>query len=230
MIIGNKWTPVRQVVDRAAALVGVSKRCFALVVAPDQSLAGLFFGRPETAWDAASELSKQCHILYQDRPFSTVLSKMPPMYDDLWVAGKGMYKLEPVVADGGELIIYAPHVTEISVTHGKIIEEIGYHCRDYFLQQWDRFKAYPWGILAHSTHVRGIGRMANGREQCRIQVTLATGIPAALCKKINLGYRDPQTIREADFVNREAEGVLFVPKAGELLYQLKQPPTWAGGR
>jgi lactate racemase len=229
MIIGNKWTPVRKVVDRSGALVKVSKACFCMVVAPDKSLVGLTFGTPEGAWDAASEVSKQVHIIYKDKPFKTVLSKMPPMYDDLWVAGKGMYKLEPVVADGGELIIYAPHVTEISVTHGKIIEEIGYHCRDYFLTQWDRFKDKPWGILAHSTHVRGIGKMENGVEQCRIQVTLATGIPESVCKKINLGYRDPKTIREADFANREHEGILFVPKAGEMLYHLKQQPKWAGG-
>ncbi|MEI2725927.1 MAG: lactate racemase domain-containing protein [Verrucomicrobiota bacterium] len=229
MIIGNKWTPVRKVVDRAGALVSVSKRCFAMVVAPDKSLAGLFFGTPETAWDAASELSKQVHIIYKAKPFQTVLSQMPPMYDDLWVAGKGMYKLEPVVADGGELIIYAPHVHDISVTHGKIIEAIGYHCRDYFLKQWDQFKHYPWGILAHSTHVRGIGAFENGVEKCRIQVTLATGIPEPVCKQINLGYRDPRTLRVEDFANREAEGVLLVPKAGEMLYHLQQQPKWAGG-
>jgi nickel-dependent lactate racemase len=155
---------------------------------------------------------------------------MPVMYDDLWVAGKGMYKLEPVVADGGELIIYAPHISEISSTHGRIIEEIGYHCRDYYLQQWDRFKHYPWGVLAHSTHVRGIGQFEAGVEKCRIQVTLATGIPESLCRKINLGYRDPKSIRTGDYENREAEGVLFVRKAGEMLYQLKQPPQWAGGQ
>ena len=229
MIIGNKWTPVRKVVDRAGALVGVNKRCFAMVVAPDKTLAGLFFGSPETAWDAASELSKQVHIIRKDKPFTTVLSRMPLMYDDLWVAGKGMYKLEPVVADGGELIIYAPHVHKLSVTHGRIIEEIGYHCRDYFLKQWDRFKHHPWGILAHSTHVRGLGSFENGVEACRITVTLATGIPEAICKRINLGYRDPKTIREADFADRETAGVLLVPQAGEMLYQLKQPPTWAGG-
>jgi nickel-dependent lactate racemase len=229
MIIGNKWTPVRKVVDRAGALVKVSKACFCMVVAPDKSLAGLFFGPPETAWDAASELSKQVHIVYKDKPFQTVLSNMPPMYDDLWVAGKGMYKLEPVVADSGELIIYAPHVTEISVTHGKIIEEIGYHCRDYFLKQWDKFKHYPWGVLAHSTHVRGIGTFENGVEKCRIQVSLATGIPESICKKINLGYRDPKSIKLEDFANREDEGVLLVPKAGEMLYHLKQQPKWAGG-
>jgi len=227
MIIGSKWTPVRKVVDRAGAMVTVGKRCFAMVVAPDKSLAGLFFGTPESAWDAASELSRQVHITYMDHPFTTVLSCAPPMYDEVWVAGKCMYKLEPIVADGGELIIYAPHVHEISVTHGRLIEEIGYHCRDYFLAQWDQFKNYPWGVLAHSTHVRGIGKMVNGVEQCRIQVTLATGIPEATCRKINLGYRDPKSIRVEEFASRENEGVLLVPKAGEMLYRLKNPPAWS---
>ncbi|HLP78164.1 MAG TPA: hypothetical protein VK327_14750, partial [Candidatus Paceibacterota bacterium] len=230
MIIGNKWTPVRKVVDRAGALVRADKLCFAMVVAPDKSLAGLAVGTPEGAWDVASELSKKVHIVYKPKPFQTVFSNMPPMYDDLWVAGKGMYKLEPVVADEGELIIYAPHVHEISVTHGKLIEEIGYHCRDYFLKQWDAFKHYPWGILAHSTHVRGIGKFENGVEKCRIQVTLATGIPEAVCRKINLGYRDPKTIRPDDFKNREDEGILYVAKAGEMLYHLEQQPKWAGGQ
>lgn len=229
MIIGNKWTPVRKVVDRAATLVDVDKRCFAMVVAPDKSLAGLFFGAPETAWDAASELSKQVHITYKEKPFNTVLSCAPLMYDEIWVAGKCMYKLEPVVADGGELIIYAPHVKEISVTHGKFIEAIGYHCRDYFLKQWDKFKDYPWGVLAHSTHVRGIGTFENGVEKCRIQVTLATGIPKSTCDTINLGYRDPTSIRVEDFANREDEGVLLVPNAGEMLFHLTRQPTWAGG-
>jgi nickel-dependent lactate racemase len=229
MIIGNKWTPVRKVVDRAGALVTVDKLCFALVVAPDKSLAGLHAGTPEEAWDKASELSKQVHITRKKHPFRTVLSCAPPMYDEIWVAGKCMYKLEPVVADGGELIIYAPHVREISVTHGRLIEEVGYHCRDYFLKQWDRFKQYPWGVLAHSTHVRGIGTFENGIETCRVRVTLATGIPEATCRKINLGYRDPHSIRIEDFLAREHEGVLLVPHAGEMLFQLEHPPKWAGG-
>jgi hypothetical protein len=149
------------------------------------------------------------------------------MYDDLWTGGKCMYKLEPVVADGGELIIYAPHITEVSVTHGALIEQIGYHTRDYFLQQWDRFKDVPWGVLAHSTHVRGIGEYSNGVETPRVQVTLATQIPEAVCRRINLGYRDPAGIDVESFANREDEGVLLVRKAGEMLYRLKEPPAWA---
>ena len=228
MIIGNKWTPVRKVVDRAAAFIRPDRLCLAAVV-DDRRFAGLFAGPPEAAWDQASELSSQIHITYKDRPFSTVLSCAPPMYDEVWVAGKCMYKLEPVVADGGELIIYAPHLKEVSEVHGRLIEEIGYHCRDYFLKQWDRFKEYPWGVLAHSTHVRGIGTYEDGVENLRIKVTLATQIPPEICARINLGYRDPASIDPAAYANREDEGVLLVPKAGERLFHLKQRPVWAGG-
>ena len=72
-----------------------------------------------SAWDAASDLSAQRHITFKERPFRTILSCAPKMYDELWTGGKGMYKLEPVVADGGELIIYGPHITEVCVAHGK---------------------------------------------------------------------------------------------------------------
>lgn len=229
MIIGNKWTPVRAVVDKAGSMVKVPKLCFALVV-DGKELAGVFSGSPESAWDQASELSRQLHITYKEKPFHTILSCAPKMYDEIWTAGKCMYKLEPVLADGGELIIYAPHVSEVCVSHGKTISEIGYHCRDYFLKQWDKFKDYPWGVVAHSTHVRGIGTFENGVEKCRAQVTLATEIPEDVCQKISLGYRDWKKIRVEDFANREDEGILLVPKAGEMLYQLKNPPKWAGGR
>ncbi len=226
-IIGQKWTPVRKVVDRAGAMVKVDKLCFCMVVDPNGSLAGLFAGTPEDAWDKASDLSRQVHIVYKDHPFHTIVSCAPPMYDELWTAGKCMYKLEPVLADGGELIIYAPHLKEICVSHGRHIESIGYHCRDYFLKQWDRFKDVPWGVLAHSTHVRGIGTFEHGVERCRAKVTLASQIPRARCESINLGYRDPAERTLADYADREAEGILLVPKGGEMLFQLTNRPDWA---
>jgi nickel-dependent lactate racemase len=151
------------------------------------------------------------------------------MYDDIWTAGKCMYKLEPVVADGGTLIIYAPHLKEISCTHGAVIEEVGYHTRDYFLKQWDRFKRYPWGVLAHCTHVKGIGAYENGMERPRVNVVLATQIPREVCGRINLGYLDPATIHPEDYADREEEGVLCVARAGEILYRLKSAPPELGG-
>ncbi len=141
-VIGSGYTPVRAVIDRAASLIDRPTACFALVVT-HEGVAGLFFGSLHEAWQQASTLSSQTHIVYVDRPFRRVLSVMPEMYDDLWTAAKGMYKLEPAVADGGEVVIYAPHITEVSYTHGQLIDEIGYHCRDYFLAQWERFRSLP---------------------------------------------------------------------------------------
>ena len=220
LINGTKYTPVRKVIDRSAAFIGVDKLCLALVVA-DKKAKGIFAGTPEEAWDAAADLSAENHIVYKDHPFKSVLAVAPTMYDDIWVAGKCMYKLEPVVADGGELIIYAPHVTEVSYTHGDAIRRIGYHTRDYFLAQMDQFQDVPGGVMAHSTHVRGIGTYENGVEKPRIQVTLATGIPPEVCEAINLGYRDPDSINPDDWANCEDEGLLLVPNAGEILYRLK---------
>lgn len=223
-IIGTPGiTPVRRLIDRAASLVPTPKTYAAMVVAPGSTrLAGLFVDTPEAAWAAASELSARLHVRYVDAPFQRVLAVMPPMYQDIWTAAKGMYKLEPVVADGGELIIYAPHITEFSATHGAQLAEVGYHVRDYFVKQWERFEHVPWGVLAHSTHLRGAGEYdAEAGERPRIRVTLATGIPAAQCAAHNLAYRDPAEVDVAAWAGREHEGLLLVPKAGEMLYRLK---------
>jgi nickel-dependent lactate racemase len=221
-IMGHKQTPVRKVIDRAASFIDVPTTCFAFVV-KEKELAGLYFGTAEEAWSAAADLSSELHIRYLDHPFEQVLSVMPEMYDDLWTGAKGMYKVEPVVADGGEVIIYAPHITEVSYTWGEIIDRIGYHVRDYFLAQMERFEGLPRGVMAHSTHLRGVGTYApqTGMERPRIKVTLATGIPEERCRRINLGYRDPDTIHPEEWANREDESILLVRKAGETLYRLK---------
>ena len=219
-INGVKDTVVRRVIDRAVEEVDLPVTNFDLVVTRE-GLKGLFIGDPVEAYSAAADLSAQVHIRYVDHPYEKVLGIAPEMYDDLWVAGKVMYKLEPVVADGGELVIYAPHITEVSYTHGHILDEIGYHCLDYFREQMDKFDGVPGGVMAHSTHVKGLGTYCDGAETPRIRVTLATGIPKERCDRINLGYLDPREVRLAEWINREDEGILLVDHAGETLYRLK---------
>ena len=227
-IIGNKWTPVRRLVDKAASFLPLERRAFCMVV-KDHGLAGLFTGTPEEAWSQAADLSAHVHVERTPIAYHTVLSCAPAMYNELWVGGKCMYKLEPAVADGGKLIIYAPHIHEVSVVHGQLIRQVGYHVRDYFVKQWDKFKHLPWGILAHSTHVRGIGTYEDGIERPRIDLVLATGIPPDVCREINLGYLDPRSINPADYQGREKDGVFYVPKAGEILYRWRQAPPELGG-
>lgn len=219
-IIGTKHTPVREVIHHAAALIPTPRHAFCSVVT-GQGVAALEFGTPEDAWSRAADLSAQTHIQWKDKQYERVLAVLPEMYNELWVGAKGMYKTEPVVADGGEVILYAPHLREISVVHGALIRQIGYHVRDYFVKQWDRFKNVPWGVLAHSTHLRGIGTFEDGMERPRIGVTLATQIPEEVCRAAGLGYCDPASIDLASWEGRESQGVLLVTHAGENLYRVE---------
>ena len=116
----------------------------------------LAFGQPEQAWAAAADVAAETHVEYLDSPVQRVLSLVPARYPDLWTGAKGFYKVEPVVADGGEVVLYAPHITEIAAMHPGLTD-IGYHCRDFFLAHWDRYRDVPLGELAHSTHLFGAG-------------------------------------------------------------------------
>ena len=220
--IGVKDTAVRRVLHHGARFVTdrMPVVCLKLVMRGG-ALHGLYIGDFVEAWEAAADLSAKLNIVYKPQPFKSVLSLPSEKYDDLWTAAKAMYKTEPVIDSGGEVIIYAPHIREISVTHGPSIEAVGYHVRDYFLGQWERFKDVAWTVLAHSTHVKGAGSYEGGLERPRIQVTLATSIPREVCERVNLGYRDPRTVDPSAWADREDEGLLLVEEAGEVLYRLE---------
>ena len=220
-IIGTRGTtPVRALIDEAAALIPARRLALCAVVRSGSDvLHALAFGTPEAAWSAAADISARAHVRYLDVPVRRVVSVMPRRYADMWTAAKGFYKVEPVVADGGEVILLAPHITEIAPMHPEIVE-IGYHCRDYFRGQWDRFRHLHWGVLAHSTHLRGAGTWdEHAGEQGRVTVTLATGIPADVVRAVHLAHRDPATV---DLAACDADpDTLVVRDAGEILFRLR---------
>jgi nickel-dependent lactate racemase len=219
--IGLKDTPVRAMIHAAVKRLMTPVTLVALVV-EDHDLAGVFIGDLFEAWSAAADLSAQRHVIWCNKPYKRVLSCAPSMYEELWTAAKAMYKLEPAVKVGGEVIIYAPHLTEVSRVHGKYIYEIGYHILPYFLKDWERFKHIPLGVLAHSTHVRGSGVTVEGIEKPNVHVTLASRISSEDCARLNLGYLDPASIDMNQWQDRESEGILYVPRAGEMLYRVKE--------
>ncbi len=218
--IGVKETPVRRVVHRAAEFIKTPILCIAMVLKGDD-LHGMYIGSYLEAFNAAADLSAPLNIITVPHAFKRVLSMPSERYDDLWTAAKAMYKTEPAIADGGEVIIYAPHITEVSYTHGALIDRVGYHVRDYFVKQSERFADVPGAIKAHSTHVKGSGKYdaATQKESPRIRVTLATKIPEERCHRINLGFADYRDIDPSKWKNHENEGVLLVEHAGEMLYR-----------
>jgi nickel-dependent lactate racemase len=218
--IGIKETPVRSMIHAAAGKLKTPVSLVAFIM-DGHEVSGMFIGNLFEAWSESAELSMQRHIRWCEKPYQLVLSCAPAMYDELWTAAKAMYKLEPAIAIGGEVIIYAPHLATVSHVHGKYIYEVGYHILPYFLQDWERFKHIPLGVLAHSTHLRGSGHMENGLEKPNVRVTLASKISSEDCTRLNLGYLDPASIKLEDWKDRETEGILYVPQAGEILYRLK---------
>lgn len=230
-IIGTLGTtPVRAMINAAAEALPIERRCLAMVVRPSAAeeaepsqsgLSGLFAGTCEEAFAAASACSAGVHVRYVPAPYRRVVSLMARRYEDMWTAAKGMYKLEPVVADGGEVILVAPHIRDFSSVHGDELERVGYHCRDYFLGQWDRFSSVSTSVLAHSTHLRGQGSFdsATGREEDRIDVVLATAISRERCAAMNLGYRDPASL-DLEALAADPQ-TLVVPDAGEILFRLE---------
>jgi nickel-dependent lactate racemase len=220
-IIGTRGiTPVRALVEAAAALVPGERHALCVVV--DHATGGLqslAFGEPEAAWQAAADVAAETHVEYLDRPVRRVLSLVSPRYPDLWTGAKGFYKVEPIVADGGEVVLYAPHIREISAVH-PALTDIGYHCRDFFLAQWERYRHYPRGDLAHATHLFGSGTYDPQRgEHQRVRVTLATGIPEDVVTRANLSYLDPAEVDVGAWSSDP--DTLVVPDAGEVLYRLR---------
>jgi len=220
VVNGVKDTPTRRVIDRASEFLRTPALCFAFALDTHHRIACLFAGPPKEAWSGAADYSGRLHIARLPRPYRRILGLVPPIYEDIWVAGKAMYKLEPVLADGGELVIYGPHIRDFSFVHGREIARIGYHVRDYFTGQWDRFAHEPKLILAHSTNVRGTGTFEGGRELPRATVTLATAIPERACAGVNLAYRDPASIDVQEW--RADPDTLVVEEAGQVLYRLEE--------
>lgn len=220
-IIGVRDTSVRAIIDRAASFIPAS-RLYICPVVREYGVSGLFIGEHNDAWAKAVELSSQVHIVYSDKRYSQIIAVLPKSYPDLWVGVKGLQKVEQIVKDDGEIIIYAPHIRGLSFAHGMLMEQIGYHVRDYFLKKWDYYKGYPMMVLAHSTLLKPDGTYEEGKEHPRIKATLATGIHPQVCRKININYYNPLEINPNNLKEGQIEDLLIVPNAGETLYRYRE--------
>jgi len=213
-------TPVRQLVDAASDLIESEKLCFTMdVAAGGADLGAIAYGDPQAAWAAMAKISAQTHITYVEKPYKRIVALVPEMYDDMWTGAKGFYKSEPVCADGGDVIIYAPHITEVAAMHPGI-RDIGYHNIEYFTKQWERFKDHPWGELAHSTHVTGLGTYdpETGEEKQRVNRYFATSISKEECADYNVLHMDPSSL-DLDALRNDPD-TLVIDHAGEVLFRL----------
>lgn len=220
-VIGRIDTPSRRVLDAAAEKMPLPMHGFPFVC-HDGEVKAMEAGELRAAWRRAAAISRQVHVTRTPRRYRKVLACSPAMYADMWTGGKCVYKCEPVVEDGGELIVYAPHVACFSETHEAHIRALGYHVRDYFLANWARYAHLPRAVMAHCAIVKGDGTCVDGVERPRIRVAFASQIPREVCEAAGIGHVDPASIDPAAWKASEDDSILFVERAGE---QLLLPPS-----
>lgn len=218
--IGVRDTPVRRLIERAVAMVPVPLLFLNLVV-DEEGLKGLFIGSGRDAWEQAVALSAQLNIRYVQRPYRQVLSLASGKYEDFWTGAKAFYKVEPIVEDGGELIVYAPHIQKISITHDQVLGQMGFHVKDYFVAHMERYGGLRKTVLGYAALVKGTGTYRDGQERPRVRLRLASAVSKEECRRLNLDYLDPREIRVEDWEGRDAEGRYVVRNAGEVLYRVR---------
>ena len=225
-IIGRVDTPTRRLIEAAAELIPARIISLNTVVSRNDGelvTYALFAGDIREAFRRAAEVSRQVHIRYTGRKYKRVVALLDPHYDELWVGGKASYKLGAIIEEGGELIIYAPHLTKLSETHGALIEKYGYapleSVRDMLGVSQELRENLC--IAAHLAHVAYAGRLdEHGRVVPRYRITMASGLDAETCRRVNLGFLDYRTL---DYEAMRADpDTLVVADAGRDLYQVSK--------
>lgn len=234
-IIGTVDNPTREVINEGSSYIFDKIKAptisFNMVfeegekeVIPKGIYTGMGYEGFIETYQKAAKASSRLHIIYIDQPLKFAVQVIDKSYDEIWTAGKGSYKLQSpgVMAKGGEIIIYAPH---INCFHSRpemdfALKQIGYHCKDYVKRYLKSNPEFSKNIAAHVINVRGAGNLDvdSGKEEFDFKITLATGISKDICESVGLGYRNPDSIRKEDFIG---SGKLWIENGGKYLLKRK---------
>jgi len=221
-IIGRVETPTRHMIEAAADFVPAAVISFTSVVSRGREdrlqTHALFAGDYRLALRRAAEISRAVHIKYTGRKYRRVVALLDEHYEELWLGGKASYRLGGIVEEGGELIIYAPHLRCISETHGADIEKFGGYAplekiKELVAQSGELQSNLC--VAAHLAHVAFAGRNESTHEM-RYKILLASQVSEEICRRVNLGFLDYQTFRRSDYEG-DAD-TLIVERAGRDLY------------
>src|SRR5438552_6503325 len=222
-VIGRIETPTRHMIEAAADFVAAQIITMNSVITREEDnrlrTHALFAGDFRDAFRRAAEVSRQVHIKYTGRKYQRVVALLDEHYDELWVGGKASYKLGGIIEEGGELIIYAPHLRSISETHGRLIEKYGYAPLDRVREMVALSTELQnnLAVAAHLAHVSYAGqRDEQGRVVPRYKITMASALDEETCRRVHLGFMDYREFRREDYENDP--DTLVVERAGRDLY------------
>src|SRR5207253_1810343 len=221
-VIGRVETPTRRMIEAAAAFVPAQVISFTSVTTRNDfglKTHALCAGDINETLRRAAAVSEYVHIKYTGRKYRRVVALLDEHYDELWVGGKASYKLGSIIEEGGELLIYAPHLNSISATHGRLIEKYGYAPLDRVREMVALSTELQsnLAVAAHLAHVSYAGqRDETGRVIPRYRITMASALDEATCQRVNLGFMDHRTFRREKY--EHDPDTLVVERAGRDLY------------
>lgn len=220
-VIGRVETPTRHLIEAAAERIPARVISLNSVVSRTAEnrlrTHALFCGDVKIAFRRAAAVSSQIHVKYMRRKYKRVVALLDEHYDEMWTGGKASYRLGAIVEEGGELIIYAPHLRCFSGTHGALIERYGYAPLERVRRMVAESSELKNNlcVAAHLAHVAYAARR-DAPTESRYKITLASQISEADCRRVGFDFIDYKTFSSVDYENDD--DALIVENAGRDLY------------
>ncbi len=215
---------VRQLLSAGARWIPPVVWSLACVPHPDSrsEIGSLHFGEPLTTWQAASADAANWHIHTIPAAFERVIALIPERQADLWTAAAFIPLLESLVADGGTLMLVAPHISQLSISHRALFDAISLpgHPQPGFIAGTPQL---TWQALVRHFLRQRLGiveRAGNLQESPRYRLVLATGLPAKVLQKLEVSGENPDDVLAAIASDAQTSPSQIVVQAGEDRYCL----------
>ncbi len=126
---------------------------------------GLFIGDDFSVFDKAAKLSLEVNFEMLDEPLKKVVVWLDPTeFKSTWLGNKSIYRTRMALADGGELIVFAPALIEFGEDKqiDKLIRKYGYHGTPHTLKLVEENEDLRnnLGAAAHLIHGSSEGRFS----------------------------------------------------------------------
>ncbi len=224
-IMGRADTPVRRVLNYGSEKFARHLPIIYVLTVVDQDEAGrlavrgLFIGDDAECFNRAAELSLSVNFTLLAKPLDRVVVYLDPLeYKSTWLGNKSIYRTRMAIADGGELVVLAPGVSQFGEDPSidRLIRKYGYVGTPAVLDlvRTNAELQHSLGAAAHLIHGSSEGRFA------------ITYCPGHLTKEeiVKAGYRfgDLQEMMKRYDPAKLREGVNTLP-GGETVFYISNP-------
>jgi nickel-dependent lactate racemase len=221
-MMGRADTPVRKVLNYASEkFASHLPIVYVLTVVGTDAMGklqtkGLFIGDDHECYRRAAELSLKVNFSMLEEPLQKVLVYLDPdEYKSTWLGNKSIYRTRMAIADGGELIVLAPGLSQFGedMEIDRLIRKYGYLTTPEILRlvlENDDLK----GNLSAAAH------LIHGSAENRFRVTYCPGyLSSGEINSVNYSYGEldrmnekyePQNLKEGVNITREGEEIFFI--------------------